>query len=201
MKLAEALQDTVRTAQLEDLQYEIDSKIKAMELNKNVLENTLAQELRDIARQREELDRKEKGLIEGMKRDDAENKVLVGVLLSDSVRRIFGGVEKEKEGEVAVVEGEERVNGVVETEGEIMGAKEAPDEEAPAEELMAEEHHSEDELLAKEELSDESLVEKEFLTPEEQVEESMQEETQGRTEEPIEGWWNNLGNFEFKKGS
>ncbi|KAH8696296.1 hypothetical protein BGW36DRAFT_397879 [Talaromyces proteolyticus] len=89
MILAETLQDPLRTAQLEDLQLEIDSKIKAMELNKNVLEDTLGQELQKIQQQREELDMLEKALAARIIREDRENKVLIGSLLEESVNRLF----------------------------------------------------------------------------------------------------------------
>lgn len=64
MKLAETLQDPLRALQLEDLHFELESRIKAMELNKNVLENALRHELQVIQQQREELNRKEKELID-----------------------------------------------------------------------------------------------------------------------------------------
>src|SRR5436190_12429427 len=89
VKLAEAIQDPIRAAQLEELHYEIDSKIKAMELNKNVLEDGLCHQLQEIHRQREVLNKKEKDLIAGVLRDDLENKTLVGLLLEESVRNIF----------------------------------------------------------------------------------------------------------------
>lgn len=87
--LAETLQDPLRTAKLEDLQLEIDSKIKAMELNKNVLENTLSQELQKIQRQRDDLDLQEKGLRARIIHEDSENKTLIGDLLEDCVNRLF----------------------------------------------------------------------------------------------------------------
>ncbi|KAF2094636.1 hypothetical protein NA57DRAFT_18840, partial [Rhizodiscina lignyota] len=89
LKLAEALQDPLRTAQLEELHYEIDSKIKAMELDKNVLENDLTQKLKEIRRQREELDREEKDAVASVVRRDLENKSLIGILLEESVKNIF----------------------------------------------------------------------------------------------------------------
>lgn len=89
MKCTEALQDSNRALQLEELRNEIDSKIKAMELNKNVLEDTVSRELENIHRQREELDKMEKDLVENMRKDDLENVSLIGSLLGDSVRKIF----------------------------------------------------------------------------------------------------------------
>ncbi|EAS29334.3 uncharacterized protein CIMG_08080 [Coccidioides immitis RS] len=85
----ETLQDSVRSLKLDELHNEIDSKIKAMEMNKNALEDTVCQELDIIHQKREELDRKEAYLIEKMKKDDRENKALIGSLLEDSIRRIF----------------------------------------------------------------------------------------------------------------
>ncbi|KUL81336.1 hypothetical protein ZTR_10421 [Talaromyces verruculosus] len=87
--LAETLQDSLRTAKFEDLRLEIDSKIKSMELNKNVLENTLCQKLQEIQRQRDDLDLQEKELREKVIRDDGENKNLIGDLLEDCVNRLF----------------------------------------------------------------------------------------------------------------
>lgn len=86
---AQYLQDGLRAAQLEELQSDVDSKIKAMELNKNVLEDTASSKLQDIQRQREELDRMEAKLIEDILREDLDNKALIGQLLEDSVRGIF----------------------------------------------------------------------------------------------------------------
>ena len=45
-RLAEALQDPVRTSQLKDLHIDIQNKIQAMELNKNALEDNHTHELR-----------------------------------------------------------------------------------------------------------------------------------------------------------
>lgn len=87
--LAETLQDPLRTAQLENLQHELNSKTKAMELNKNVLEDTFSLELQKIQRQREELDMQEKQLTARIIRDDREKKFLIGNLLEESVYRLF----------------------------------------------------------------------------------------------------------------
>lgn len=89
VRLAETLQDSQRAAKLEELHYEISSRVAAMELNKNVLEDRLAIELQEIQQQREALDKKERGLVATMLREDTENKSLVGILLEDSVQRIF----------------------------------------------------------------------------------------------------------------
>jgi hypothetical protein len=89
LRLTETLNDPLRTAQLEELHHEIDSKIKAMELNKNVLEDELNTQLREIQRQREELDRKEKDVTVTTLREDMENKTLIGLLLEKAVQKIF----------------------------------------------------------------------------------------------------------------
>ncbi|KAF2187139.1 hypothetical protein K469DRAFT_749501 [Zopfia rhizophila CBS 207.26] len=89
MGVTETLQGTLRAAQLEELHNEIDSKTKAMELNKNVLEVGLARELQEIRRRREELDKEESRLTANMLEEDLENKLLIGSLLEESVRKIF----------------------------------------------------------------------------------------------------------------
>jgi predicted transcriptional regulator len=89
MEFAEALNDPIRAAQLEELHEEVQSQIKAMELNKNVLEDEVSSGLEEIRRQREELDRREKEIIENMVREDKENKVLIGRLLEESARNIL----------------------------------------------------------------------------------------------------------------
>jgi len=128
VKLAETLQNSLRTAQLEELHYEIDSKIKAMELNKNVLEDSLSHELQEIRQQREALDRKEKDLIANMLREDLENKSLIGILLEESVRNIFAEqvsslAELEKDQDDAEVNvHDEEINGGKETADETMVA-------------------------------------------------------------------------------
>jgi hypothetical protein len=87
--LAETLQDHRRALLLKELHREIDSKIKAMELHKNALEDTLSYEFGKIRRKREELDRMEKALVANAIKEDQGNKALVGSLLEDSVCRIF----------------------------------------------------------------------------------------------------------------
>ncbi|KAN0068548.1 hypothetical protein V8E54_013272 [Elaphomyces granulatus] len=89
VKMTEALQDSFRTAQLEELHGELESKIKSMELNKNALEDGLARQLQEIQRQRAELERKEQELSACMLRDDQENRSLIGVLLEESVKKLF----------------------------------------------------------------------------------------------------------------
>ena len=89
LALTEALHDPVRSAQLEELHCEIESKIEAMELSKNVLEDGVSSEMEEIRRQREALQRKEEGLVANMVREDQENKSLIGCLLEEQVQRIF----------------------------------------------------------------------------------------------------------------
>ncbi|KAE8163563.1 hypothetical protein BDV40DRAFT_311615 [Aspergillus tamarii] len=89
MRLAEALQDTLRTSQLEDLHLDIQAKIEAMEFNKNALEENLRRELEAIQRQREELDRKEVELRAKTIANNNANKGLMGVLVKETMERIF----------------------------------------------------------------------------------------------------------------
>ncbi|KAI1407606.1 hypothetical protein F5Y13DRAFT_125314 [Hypoxylon sp. FL1857] len=104
--LAFTLGDHKRASQLEEMCYELDSKIKAMDLNKNALENSATAGLEEIQRQREALDKKEKEVIADMMKSDQENKSLVGALLEDSVSRILQE-KTENEDEVKGVEQDE----------------------------------------------------------------------------------------------
>ncbi|PVH90454.1 hypothetical protein DM02DRAFT_712176 [Periconia macrospinosa] len=87
--LAEALQDSLRTSQLKELQLDIDSKVKAMELYKNVLEDEFARQLEELSQQRKDLDEKEERLRADLRAKDLENTFLIGSLLEESVKRIF----------------------------------------------------------------------------------------------------------------
>lgn len=89
MRLAEALKDSHRAAKLEELHYELSSKVEAMELNKSVLKDKLATGLQETQQQREELDKKDRELVTRMQREDQENEALIGTLLQESVQRIF----------------------------------------------------------------------------------------------------------------
>lgn len=104
IELTSALYDHRRAAQLDTLKCELDSKIKAMELNKNVLENQTTEKLQDIRRQREELVRQERELLENMVSEDLRNKALVGTLLEQSIDTVCAppvrsrsGVSKHRE--------------------------------------------------------------------------------------------------------
>lgn len=88
-RFARVLRDTIREQQFNELHRELESKIRALELNKNFLETNLEQELQDIAKQRRELDEKEKEAIKSMLREDEDHGSLIGILLSDSVNEIF----------------------------------------------------------------------------------------------------------------
>ncbi|RDL40953.1 uncharacterized protein BP5553_00932 [Venustampulla echinocandica] len=88
-RLAQTLGDHTRAAELENLQLEIGSRIRDMELNKNFLENRLDEQLQVISEQRAELDRKEKEAIATMLQDDQENKLLIGSFLEDAVKITF----------------------------------------------------------------------------------------------------------------
>lgn len=89
LRVAETLRDVPRAVLLEELASEVDNKIKAMDLSKNVLENLTTAQMEQIRLQREELDRKEKRLLEAMVQQDREQKALIGRLLESSVREIF----------------------------------------------------------------------------------------------------------------
>ena len=87
LRLTEMLNDFLRAARLLELYYEINSKIKAMELNKNVLKDEFNTQFREIQWQREELDRKEKDVTVTTLKEDMENKTLIGLLLEKAVKR------------------------------------------------------------------------------------------------------------------
>ena len=106
---------------MEELHHEINSKIKAMEFNKNVLEDELNAQLQEIQQQREELDRREKDVTATALREDMENKTLIGFLLEEAVQKIFdeelmsrADLEKDQDQSEAKTD-EEEVNGSVET--------------------------------------------------------------------------------------
>jgi hypothetical protein len=108
VKLAQTLQDDLRAAQLDEIRRDIDLQTKAMELNKNVLEDATSAGLQEIQRQRQELDRMEADLIQKMLIDDENNKALVGHLLEGSVRRIFWGEAQAKGDETEGEKADER---------------------------------------------------------------------------------------------
>lgn len=97
LKLARVLGDDWRATQLEELWSDVNSKIKAMELNKNVLEDMASNELRRIHQKRAELDMMEAEVIQKMLTDDMDNKALIGRLLEESVHDIFSKKEDMKE--------------------------------------------------------------------------------------------------------
>lgn len=92
--LAEVLQDSLRTAQLKEIHLDIDSEVKAMELNRNVLEDEFARQLEEIAQQRRDLNEKEERLRADLHAKDLANTLLIGSLLEESVKRIFDQVSE-----------------------------------------------------------------------------------------------------------
>ena len=88
-RLAKALGIHPRAAQLERLHLEIESRLRDMEINKNLLENRLDEQLRAISEQRAELDRMEQEAIATMLKDDQENKILIRSFLEASCREAF----------------------------------------------------------------------------------------------------------------
>lgn len=136
VKLAQTLQDDLRAGQLDKMRRDIDLQIKAMELNKNVLEDTVSAGLQAIQRQRQELERMEADLIQKMLVDDENNRILVGRLLENSARRIFSGetedVAKEEEEEKS--EELEESTRVVNGDGRVAEQRQEEEEEGEEEE-------------------------------------------------------------------
>lgn len=89
VKLTQILGDSIRAAQLEELFLDVKSKIKAMELNKYVLEDMASTELQEIQQKRAELDRIEADIIRKTLEEDKSHRILVGQLLEESVGEIF----------------------------------------------------------------------------------------------------------------
>ncbi|KAF6814844.1 hypothetical protein CSOJ01_03855 [Colletotrichum sojae] len=81
VKLAETLRDTHRASQLGELKVAVDGKLEAMEAMKKATEDRVTAQVVSIRRQKEELDRQEKALIDGMLKDDREHNALAGHLL------------------------------------------------------------------------------------------------------------------------
>jgi len=94
-RFASSLRDPIREQQFDELKDELEGKIRALELNKNFLETKLEGELQDIARQRRELDEKEKEAIVTMLREDKDHGSLIGGLLSTSIKHILGELERQ----------------------------------------------------------------------------------------------------------
>ncbi|KAI0594792.1 hypothetical protein F4775DRAFT_595926 [Biscogniauxia sp. FL1348] len=87
--MASVLGDIKRAAQLEVMCDEVASKAKSFEVYKNALENVTKMRLDSIQRQREELDQQEKDVVQGMLKDDAKYKVLMGDLLEEEIAKIL----------------------------------------------------------------------------------------------------------------
>ncbi|PWY74067.1 hypothetical protein BO83DRAFT_360149 [Aspergillus eucalypticola CBS 122712] len=96
-QLAETLGDTLRTSQLESLHSDLQDKIQILEFNKNVLEENLACQLRDIEAERQLLTRREERLRAKTVEDDRENKLMMGLLLEESMEQIFRVEEVQSE--------------------------------------------------------------------------------------------------------
>jgi outer membrane murein-binding lipoprotein Lpp len=96
--LAAGLGDLKRARQLGDLCYDLEDKIRAMEMNKNARRTNTMAALDEIGRRREELDRQEKELISTMIKDDAESKAIIGMMLEHSVGKILSGADSEDGG-------------------------------------------------------------------------------------------------------
>jgi hypothetical protein len=88
-EFAKALQDGFREQLFGELAAEVESKMKALELNKNFLERRIERELDEIARLRRELDQREKDAIAAARKEDSEQVQLVGGLLAKAADRIL----------------------------------------------------------------------------------------------------------------
>ena len=113
LNLAKTLRDSSRAKKLEVLHFELDDRIRDMELNKNFLENRLEEELEAIREARAELDRRENEAKATMLKEDRENKFLVGSLLEKSAWKLFNAppdCEPEGSGEVSEVDEGESAN-------------------------------------------------------------------------------------------
>lgn len=95
-RFANALRDSTRGQQLDELHRELEGKIRALELNKNFLETKLEGELQDIAKQRRELDEKEKEAVATMLKEDKDHGSLIGGLLSTSIKHIFKKLDQQE---------------------------------------------------------------------------------------------------------
>ncbi|OJI90167.1 hypothetical protein ASPTUDRAFT_36811 [Aspergillus tubingensis CBS 134.48] len=98
-QLTETLGDTPRTSQLENLHHDLQDKIQILEFSKNVLEENLACQLRNIEAERELLTRQEERLRAKTVEDDRENKLMMGHLLEESMEQIFRAEEVQSETE------------------------------------------------------------------------------------------------------
>lgn len=98
VRFATVLRDTSCKEQLDELHNELEGKIRSLELNKNFLETELEHQMKDIARQRKELDEKEKESIATMLRRDKDYGSLIGVLLLQTVQQIFDTSKAEESG-------------------------------------------------------------------------------------------------------
>lgn len=89
MRLAEVLQDPSRIFQLKELYNDIQNKTQEMELSIFALQDSLVRELAAIQIQREALNQLEERLRAGTRKSERESKALAGVLVQQSVGRIF----------------------------------------------------------------------------------------------------------------
>ena len=128
-RFARALGDLHCEQQLDEMQVELEGKIRALELNKNFLENRLEKELQDIEMQRRALDEQEKAAVATMVKEDSDYVSQIGGLLSESINTIF---DKRLE-ESQLTEGEQTV--ALETEYE-QDREQAEDDKVLSEETL-----------------------------------------------------------------
>ncbi|RAL13198.1 uncharacterized protein BO97DRAFT_450621 [Aspergillus homomorphus CBS 101889] len=88
-KLAEVLDDEVRALQLRSLHHDIEDKIIMMKCGKDALDDSLAAARKNIQLQREALCREEEELEAKAIDNDKQNRMRTGILLEESMARIF----------------------------------------------------------------------------------------------------------------
>lgn len=94
VELATMLNDTVRAAKMEQIHCELASIVKDMEVNKEFLESRLDDELKAVAEQRAELDRREQRAVATMLNDDKDYQMYVSSLLDKAVTGLATTVEE-----------------------------------------------------------------------------------------------------------
>ncbi|ROT43664.1 hypothetical protein SODALDRAFT_355886 [Sodiomyces alkalinus F11] len=122
-KLAEALRDYPRAAQLEELKRETEEKINDMEFRSTLLKLSTIVRLQEISQQREELGSQQQKLIDEMLKQHSDNNRVIGRLLEDTVQQILERrtnltklTETEEAAEAEDAEGAEGAEGAEESE-------------------------------------------------------------------------------------
>lgn len=90
VRLARVLRDHKRAAQLEELKSAFDSRVTAMEQQKQTLLIEASRGLRRIQVQKDKLKKQEDSLLAKVLRQDQRNKAAAGQLLNQAIGNIFG---------------------------------------------------------------------------------------------------------------